>query len=221
MKLYLDTGNIDEIRQGLQYGVIDGVTTNPSLIAEEDKDFHPTVKEIAELLDDNLDDFTVSAEVTAMDAEGMVEQGRELAQIHENILVKIPLIREGIKAVKQLSGEGIRVNVTLCFSPLQALMAAKAGAYVVSPFVGRLDDIGHDGMDLVRETRDIYDRYGLDTKILAASIRHPHHVEQAAGVGADIVTLPYDVFDQLFNHPLTDNGLESFLDDWKEYKEDH
>lgn len=218
MKLYLDTGSVDEVRQAAAYGILDGVTTNPSLIAKEGEDFTETVKRIASLLAEHTDDFTVSAEVTETEADAMVEQGKRLAAIHPNVVVKIPLLPEGIKAVSRLSSEGVRINVTLCFSANQALLAAKAGAFIVSPFVGRLDDIGHEGMALIADIRQVFDNYGFTTQILTASIRHPQHVTEAALIGSDIATMPYAVFEKLFRHPLTDKGNEKFLADWKAYE---
>ena len=214
MKIFLDTANLDEIRRGAEYGIIDGVTTNPSLIAKEGANNADHIQQICEIIDGDI-----SAEVVATEAEAMVREGRELASIHDNVVVKIPLIREGIKAVRQLSSEGIRVNVTLCFSAAQALLAAKAGAYIISPFIGRLDDISHEGMDLIREIVEIYDTYGFPTQVLAASIRGPLHVKDSALAGAHIATLPYSAFDKLFNHPLTDIGLEKFLADYRKSQE--
>jgi len=210
MKIFLDTANLDDLRRGAQYGVIDGVTTNPSLIAKEGVSNADRIEAITEIIDGDI-----SAEVVATEAEAMVREGRELAAIHDNVVVKIPLIREGIKAVKQLSSEGIRTNVTLCFSAAQALLAAKAGAYIISPFIGRLDDLGLEGMDLIREIVTLYDIHDLPTQVLAASIRGPLHVKDAALAGAHIATMPYGVFDKMFNHPLTDSGLEQFLADYR------
>jgi len=210
MKIFLDTANLDDLRRGAQYGVIDGVTTNPSLIAKEGVSNADRIEAITEIIDGDI-----SAEVVATEAEAMVREGRELAAIHDNVVVKIPLIREGIKAVKQLSSEGIRTNVTLCFSAAQALLAAKAGAYIISPFIGRLDDLGLEGMDLIREIVTLYDIHDLPTQVLAASIRGPLHVKDAALAGAHIATMPYGVFDKMFSHPLTDIGLEQFLADYR------
>lgn len=210
MKIFLDTANVDDISRANAYGILDGVTTNPSLIAQEGAEHHERIREICEVVDGD-----VSAEVVATEAEAMVREGRELAALHENVVVKIPLIREGVKATKILSSEGIRVNVTLCFSAAQALLAAKAGAYIISPFIGRLDDIATDGMELIRDIVAVYDNYGYPTQVLAASIRGPLHVKDAALSGAHIATMPYKVFDQLFNHPLTDIGLEKFLADYR------
>ncbi len=210
MRIFIDSANLDEIRKAVAYGIIDGVTTNPSLIAKEGHDHHDQIRAICGILDGD-----VSAEVVATDAEGMIAEGRELARLHDSVVVKIPLIRDGIKAVAKLASEGIRTNVTLCFSPLQALLAAKAGAYLVSPFIGRLDDISHDGTELIRDITEIYDNYGYPTQVLAASARGPLHVKEAALAGAHVCTLPYKVFDQMFNHPLTDIGLEKFLADYR------
>ncbi|MFQ6116612.1 MAG: fructose-6-phosphate aldolase [bacterium] len=214
MKFFLDTANIDEIKQAASMGILDGVTTNPTLVSKEKGKFKDILLNICEVVDG-----PVSAEVVATDFEGMVKEARDLASLHSNIHVKIPMTREGLKAVKALSGEGIRVNVTLCFSPSQALMAAKAGATFVSPFVGRVDDISGVGMDIIADIRTIFDNYGFTTEVLAASLRHPLHVVEAALIGADIATMPYKVFDQLFNHPLTDVGLKRFLDDWEKVKD--
>ena len=213
MKFFIDTANIDEIRQAASLGVLDGVTTNPSLVAKEGRDFHTVLREITSLVNG-----PISAEVTTTNREEMLVQGRELAAIHPNIVVKVPLTREGLQTCKSLRAEGIRVNVTLCFSPSQALLAAKAGATYVSPFVGRLDDISHDGMELIGQIRTIYDNYAYETEILVASIRHPLHVVQAALSGADVATMPFSVVGQLLKHPLTDLGQEKFLSDWKKQK---
>ncbi|MBT9448046.1 MAG: fructose-6-phosphate aldolase [Desulfobacterales bacterium C00003106] len=213
MKFFIDTANIEEIREANKLGVIDGVTTNPSLIAKEGRDFKEVINEICEIIDG-----PISAEAVSPDAEGMVAEGRELSKIHENIVIKIPMTTEGIKATKKLSGEAIKTNVTLVFSPLQALMAAKAGATYVSPFVGRLDDVAHDGMGLVDKIIQIYENYGFTTEIIVASIRNPIHVLDAALMGADIATIPFKVITQIAEHPLTDRGLEKFLDDWKKRK---
>ncbi len=209
MKLFLDTANLDELRAGAKWGIVDGVTTNPSLIAKEGK---PIKEQIAAICD--IVDGPVSAEVVAVESRAMIAEGRELAKIHKNVIVKLPLIREGIEACSALSKEGIRVNVTLCFSPAQALLAAKAGAYFISPFVGRLDDIGTPGMDLIRQIVAIYENYDYETQVLAASLRGSLHVVEAALAGAHIGTLPFKVLDSLFNHPLTDKGLEQFLKDY-------
>ena len=196
-------------------GILDGVTTNPSLVKEQGNvDFHEHVFQICELVDGD-----VSAEVTATDFDGMMEQARTLAQVHENVVVKIPLTKDGIKALRALEEEGIPTNCTLCFSPTQALVAAKAGAGYISPFIGRIDDISSDGIGLIEEIVQIYDNYGMETEILAASIRHPTHVKRAALAGADVATMPFETLEQLLEHPLTDRGLERFLDDWEDYKE--
>ena len=210
MKLFADTGNLKELEALASLGILDGVTTNPSLMAKESGDPRQILKQICRLVQG-----PVSAEVVATDAAGMIREGRELATIDEHIVVKVPLTRDGIKACKSLSGEGIRVNVTLCFSAAQALLAAKAGATFVSPFVGRLDDIAMNGMDLIREIVEIYDNYEFPTEVLVASCRHPIHIVEAARMGADICTCPPAVIDQLFNHPLTNIGLEKFLKDWE------
>ena len=210
MKIFLDTANLDELRRAASFGVLDGVTTNPTLIAKEGADHHDRIREICEIVDGDI-----SAEVVATEAKEMVREGRVLAALHENVVVKVPLIPEGIKACKILSSEDIRVNVTLCFSATQALLAAKAGAYIISPFLGRLDDISHDGMDLIRDIVSIYDNYGFPTQVLAASIRGALHVRDAALSGAHIATMPAKVFDSLFSHPLTDIGLEKFLEDYR------
>ncbi len=209
MQIFLDTANIDEIREAHSWGVIDGVTTNPSLIAKNGKDFIQTIFEIAELVNG-----PVSAETIAQDTEGMVREGRLLAQIHPQIVVKIPLIPAGIAATKQLSADGIKTNVTLCFQANQALLAAKAGATYISPFLGRLDDISQVGVGLIEEIVQIYDNYGYETKVLAASIRHPKHMVDVALAGTDVATLPFSVLSKMFKHPLTDSGNARFLKDW-------
>ncbi|HKL13340.1 MAG TPA: fructose-6-phosphate aldolase [Halanaerobiales bacterium] len=215
MKFFIDTANLEEIKTAESFGILDGVTTNPSLVSKEgDIDFHTRIKEICEIVDG-----PVSAEVVSIDTEGMIEEARELAQLASNVVVKIPMTIDGLKAVKTLSKEGIKTNVTLMFSANQALLAAKAGATFASPFIGRLDDRAHEGMDLIKDMRTIYDNYGFDTQILAASIRHPLHVKQAAKAGADIATIPYSVIEKMSKHPLTDSGLERFLSDWKKFKE--
>ena len=210
MKLFIDTAMIAEIREAQSMGVLDGVTNNPSLIAQTGKPFRKVLEEILEVVDG-----PVSAEVTAVDFEGIRKEAKELASIHPNIVVKVPIIREGLKAIKWCSGEGIKTNVTLCFNPMQALLAAKAGAAYISPFVGRLDDISQDGMELIHEIRGIYDNFGYQTEILSASIRHPMHVVASALAGADVATIPFSVIDKLLNHPLTDIGLKKFLADWE------
>lgn len=209
MKLFIDTANIDEIKEVNDWGVICGVTTNPSLIAKEGRDFKQVVKEITSIVDG-----PISAEVVALDCDGMLEEARELAEIHENIIIKVPMTKEGLKAVKVLAGEGIKTNVTLIFSANQALLAARAGASFVSPFVGRLDDISNEGMDIVSDIAFIFNIHNINCEIIAASIRHPMHVLDAAKAGAHISTIPYKVFDQMLKHPLTDIGIEKFLMDW-------
>ena len=210
MKFFIDTANVEEIRKTNDLGLLDGVTTNPTLISKEGREFKGLIREICGIVDG-----PVNAEVVSTDAEGMIHEARDLVKLADNIVVKIPLIEEGLKAVKILASEDIKTNVTLCFSPTQALMAAKAGAAYVSPFVGRLDDISSAGMDLVEQIITIYDNYGFDTEIIVASIRNPTHVVDAALMGADIATIPYNVIQQLIKHPLTDIGLEKFLADWK------
>ncbi len=210
MKLFVDTGSIKDIEAIAALGILDGVTTNPSLLAKEPGDFRQNLKKICEIVQG-----PVSGEVTATDFAGMLQQGHDIAKIHQHMVVKVPLTRDGIRACKALSGEGIRVNVTLCFSPAQALLAAKAGASYISPFVGRLDDIATNGMELVREIVDIYDNYEFPTEVLVASCRHPIHVVESARMGADIATCPPAVIDAMFNHPLTNIGLEKFLKDWE------
>ncbi len=209
MKLYLDTANVKEIQEGANLGLIDGVTTNPSLVAREGRSFKEMLLEIC-----NMVDGPISAEVVGVESEAMIKEGRDLAKVHKNIVVKVPLIPEGLRATKKLSAEGIRVNVTLCFSPTQALLAAKAGAWCVSPFIGRLDDVSSDGMALIRQIVTIYKNYDYKTQVLVASVRHPQHVVEAALVGGHICTMPYSVFQQLAKHPLTDIGLKKFLADW-------
>ncbi len=210
MKIFIDTANINEIKEAASMGILDGVTTNPSLVAKEGKNFKELLKEICSVVNGDI-----SAEVVAMDLDGMMKEGRELAKVDDKIVVKVPLIKEGLKAVKCLKAEGIRTNVTLCFSPNQALLAAKAGAYIISPFVGRLDDISTSGMELIQQIVTIYDNYGFETQVLVASIRHPLHVVESALMGAHIGTMPFNVLVQLIKHPLTDIGLERFLADWK------
>lgn len=210
MKIFIDTANIDEIRETASMGLLDGVTTNPSLVAKEGRSFKELLKEICSIVDGE-----VSAEVIATDYEGMLKEGRDLAKLDDKIVIKVPLIKEGLKVVKSFKAEGIRTNVTLCFSPNQALLAAKAGAYFISPFIGRLDDISTNGMELISQIITIYRNYGYDTQVLVASIRHPMHVVDAALIGADIATIPYSVLIQLIKHPLTDIGLDKFLADWK------
>lgn len=210
MKFFIDSANISEIKEAASLGILDGVTTNPSLVAKEGKDFRKLLDEICAIVDG-----PISAEVVSTDFNGMMKEGRDLSKIHKNIVVKVPLIKEGLKAVKALKAEGIRTNVTLCFSANQALMAAKAGAYFISPFIGRLDDISTSGMDLIRQIVTIYKNYNYQTEVLVASVRHPLHVVEAAMIGAHICTIPFKVIDQLIHHPLTDLGLERFLADWK------
>jgi transaldolase len=210
MKFFIDTANIDEIKKANELGMVDGVTTNPTLVSKEGREFKGLIKEICDLVDG-----PVNAEVVSLDADGMVREAKELAKLADNIVLKIPLIEEGLKAVKILTQEGIKINVTLCFSPIQALMAAKAGANYISPFVGRLDDISYRGMELVEQIITIYDSYGFETEVIVASVRNPIHVLDAALMGADIATIPYKVIQQLIKHPLTDIGLEKFLSDWK------
>lgn len=213
MKLFIDTANLDEIREINDWGVICGVTTNPSLIAKEGRDFKEVVREITEIVDG-----PISAEVISLDAEGMLEEARDLAKIHSNIIIKVPMTKEGLKAVKVLDSEGIKTNVTLIFSANQALLAARAGASYVSPFVGRLDDIGNEGLYIVEDIVEVFETHNIQTEIIAASIRHPIHVLDAAKAGSHIATIPYKVFYQMLNHPLTDIGIEKFLDDWEDVK---
>ncbi len=210
MKFFIDTADVNEIREAESLGILDGVTTNPTLISKTGRAFKETIEEICTIVKG-----PVSAEVVSTDAEGIIKEGRELAKIADNIVVKVPLIKEGLKAVKALTSEGIKVNVTLCFSSNQALLAAKAGGTYISPFVGRLDDKGHTGMDIIDEIRTIYDNYDFDTEIIVASIRSPLHVRDSALMGADIVTVPFDVFNKIVQHPLTDEGLKKFLEDWE------
>lgn len=214
MKFFIDTANIDEIREAASLGILDGVTTNPSLVSKEGKNFRKLLDEILEIVDG-----PISAEVVATDYQGILKEARDLADIHDNIVVKVPLIKEGLKAVRTLTEEHINTNVTLCFSPSQALMAAKAGATYISPFVGRVDDISTSGMDLVSQIIQIYRNYNFDTQVLVASIRHPLHLVEAALMGADVCTMPFAVINKLFNHPLTDVGLKNFLNDWKKLTE--
>jgi transaldolase len=212
MKFFLDTANVEKIREFAEIGLVDGVTTNPTLVAKEGRDFHEVIKEICSIVDG-----PVSAEVIALDAEGMIEEARELSKLADNVVIKIPMTKEGLKAVNVLSKEGIKTNVTLIFSANQALMAAKAGATYVSPFVGRLDDIGQNGMQLIAEIVQIFRNYDIKTEVIVASVRHPMHVIEAAELGADIATIPFAVLDKMFNHPLTDKGIDSFMKDWEEY----
>ena len=209
MKLYLDTANVKEIQEAASLGVLDGVTTNPSLVAKEGRIFREALVEIC-----NIVDGPISAEVVSLEADAMIKEGKELAKIHQNIVVKVPLIPEGLKATKRMAAEGIKVNVTLCFSPTQALLAAKAGAWCVSPFIGRLDDISSNGMELIRQIVTIYKNYDYKTFVLVASVRHPQHVVEAALAGGHICTMPFSIFQQLVKHPLTDLGVKKFLADW-------
>jgi transaldolase len=213
MKFFIDTANIDEIKEAHSMGMVDGVTTNPSLIAKEGRDFEEIIKGICEIVDG-----PISAEVVSTDTEGMLEEARKLSKIHDNIVVKIPMLVNGLKATRKLAEEGIKTNVTLVFSPLQALMAAKAGATYVSPFIGRLDDISQEGLLLVEQIVEIYGNYAFDTEIIVASIRNPLHVLESALMGADIATIPFSVLNKLAAHPLTDKGLKAFLDDWNKSK---
>mgnify|MGYP001598680249 CR=1 FL=1 len=210
MKFFIDTANITEIKKASEWGLVDGVTTNPSLVSKEGREFKDLIKEICSIVDG-----PVNAEVVSLNAEGMIKEARELIKIHKNIVVKMPMTLEGLKAVKTVSREGIKTNVTLVFSPTQALMAAKAGATYASPFVGRLDDISHNGMDLVSQILAIYENYDFATEVIVASVRHPLHVVDAALLGAHIATIPFKVIEQLSKHPLTDIGIERFLEDWK------
>ncbi|MFI5165453.1 MAG: fructose-6-phosphate aldolase [Thermoanaerobaculales bacterium] len=216
MKLFIDTASIAEITEAASWGILDGVTTNPSLVAKEGRSYHELVAEICHILPG-----PVSAEVLATDAEGMEREGRDLASLAENVVVKLPITRDGIKVCARFAEEGIATNLTLCFSPAQALLVAKAGATYVSPFVGRLDDIGHDGMQLVREIVQIYDAYEFPTQVLVASVRHPQHVVEGALAGADVATVPFKVLEQLFHHPLTDSGLQRFISDFRSAKDVH
>lgn len=212
MKFFIDTANLDEIKEAASIGILDGVTTNPTLLAKEKGkgDFKTILKRICEVVDG-----PVSAEVVALQAEGMVKEAEELAKLHKNIVVKIPMCKEGLKAIKILNAKGIRTNCTLVFSPIQALLAAKAGAAFVSPFVGRLDDASHAGMDLVEDIATIFENYDVTTEIIVASVRNPLHVVEAAVMGADIATIPFKVIEQLIKHPLTDVGIKNFLEDWE------
>lgn len=210
MKFFIDTADVQEIREAHALGLVDGVTTNPSLIAKSGRKFKDVIKEITAIVDG-----PISAEVIALDAEGMVKEARDLVKIHKNIVIKVPMTPEGLKATKQLSAKGIKTNVTLIFTPMQALLAAKAGATYVSPFVGRLDDISQDGMGIIEEIRTIFDNYGYTTEIIVASVRNPIHVLNSALIGADIATIPFSVMIQLAKHPLTDAGITKFLEDWE------
>lgn len=213
MKLFIDTANVDEIREIAEWGVVDGVTTNPSLIAKEKRDFKEVVTEITGIVDG-----PISAEVVSLKHDEMVEEAKELVKIHKNIIIKVPMTEEGLIAVKELHAMGIKTNVTLVFTSTQALLAAKAGASYVSPFLGRLDDISTNGLNLIEEIMDIFNNYSYDTEVIAASIRHPMHVVECARLGCDIATVPYKVFKQMLHHPLTDSGIERFLKDWESVK---
>jgi transaldolase len=210
MKFFIDTANIEEIKEAAKLGVLDGVTTNPSLVAKEKKDYFKLLEEICSIVDG-----PISAEVISTDYDGIIREGKNLTKISNNIVIKVPIIKEGLKAVKTFSGEGIKTNVTLCFSASQALLAAKAGASYISPFIGRLDDISQPGMELISQIVTIYRNYNYETEVLVASVRHPIHVIEAAMIGADVITMPFKVIDQLIKHPLTDIGLEKFLSDFK------
>jgi transaldolase len=210
MKIFIDTANLDQIKEINSWGILDGVTTNPTLVAKEGCDFETRVRDICQVVDG-----PISAEAVSMEAEGMIKEARQLSKIHKNIIVKIPMTSEGLKAVKVLSKEGIKTNVTLVFSPNQALLAAKAGATYVSPFVGRLDDISHDGMAIVRDIVTIFRNYGFKAQVIAASMRHPVHVTEAALAGAHVATIPYDVLKKMLKHNLTDEGIQKFLKDWE------
>jgi transaldolase len=211
MKFFIDTANLDEIKEANELGLIDGVTTNPSLVAKEgDVDFKEHLAKICAIVKGDI-----SAEVTSLDTEGMLKEGRDLAKVASNVVIKVPLTLDGLKACRTFRAEGTKVNVTLCFSAAQALLAAKAGASYISPFIGRLDDVATDGMQLIRDIVQIYGNYGFETEVLAASIRHPMHIVDCALVGADVATIPFKVITQLVKHPLTDKGLEGFLSDWK------
>jgi transaldolase len=213
MKIFLDTANIDEIKKGIDYGILDGVTTNPSLIAKENREFLPLIEEITALVPG-----PVSVEITAVTAKQMIKEAKTYAEIAQNVVIKVPINLEGLKVVKELSDLGINTNVTLIFSASQALLAAKAGATYVSPFVGRIDDISGNGMQLVEDILQIYDNYGIETEVIVASVRHPLHFVQSALMGADIATIPFSTYSKLLSHPLTDQGMEKFLEDWKKVK---
>ncbi len=213
MEIYIDTANIEDIREAASLGVLDGVTTNPSLVAKEGVDFHDRLSEIC-----NVVNGPVSAEVVSIEHDGMLAEAEQLLKIAPNIVIKLPCIVEGLKACKTLSDRGVKINMTLCFQPLQALLVAKAGAYLVSPFIGRIDDISGDGVELIQQIRQIYDNYDFSTKILAASIRHPMHLVQMAMIGADVATVPFKIIQQMMKHPLTDIGLKNFLADWDKGK---
>jgi transaldolase len=214
MKFFIDTANIEEIRQAASLGVLDGVTTNPTLVAREKRNFRELITEICSIVDG-----PISAEVVSLETDGMIKEAESLAEIHENITIKLPLTLDGLKACRHLSEDGVKTNMTLVFSSPQAILAAKAGATFVSPFVGRLDDISSSGMDLIEEIVSIYDNYGFPTEVLVASVRHPLHVVEAALIGADVVTMPFKVIEQLAKHPLTDRGIDQFLADWDKVKD--
>ncbi|WP_350343566.1 fructose-6-phosphate aldolase [Proteinivorax tanatarense] len=214
MQFFIDTADIQQIKKANEIGIVDGVTTNPSLIAKEGRDFHQVIKEISEIIDG-----PISAEVISLDWEGMLKEARQLTKLAPNVVVKIPMTEDGLKAVKILSKENIKTNVTLVFSINQGVLAAKAGATYVSPFAGRLDDIGHNGMDIIGEMVEIFDNYMFDTEVIAASIRHPQHVLDAMKVGSHIATIPYEVFQKMFNHPLTDKGIKAFMKDWEQFQQ--
>lgn len=214
MKFFLDTANLDEIREAASWGQVDGVTTNPSLIAKEGRDFKEVINQICAIVDG-----PISAEVISLEAEGMIREGRDIAAWHPNVIIKVPMTIEGLKAVKVFAAEGIKTNVTLVFSANQALLAARAGATYISPFVGRLDDEGQDGMSLISEIVEVFSNYDFETQILVASVRHPIHVTQAAKLGADVVTMPYKILKQMYHHPLTDSGIAKFLKDWESTKQ--
>ena len=215
MKIFLDTANVQHIKQAADIGILDGVTTNPTLIMKEGRNYVQTLKEITKIVNG-----PISAETVSLNAEGMVKEGKKFAKIHKNIVIKVPMTPEGMKACRIMTKIGIRINTTLCFSANQALLAAKAGTYIISPFVGRLDDIGEKGMHLIKEIRQVYDNYSYKTNILVASIRSPEHVKEAAMIGADISTMPFNVYEQLFKHKLTDKGIKQFLDDWDKLQKD-
>ncbi|MDD1768939.1 MAG: fructose-6-phosphate aldolase [Methanomassiliicoccales archaeon] len=210
MKIFIDSANIEQIKEVNSWGILDGVTTNPTLVAKEKADFSILVRRICEIVDG-----PISAEAVSTEADDIVNEAKKLAAVHRNIVVKIPMTENGLKATKMLSEEGIKVNMTLVFSPAQALLACKAGAKYISPFVGRLDDVGHDGMDVVAQILDILDNYDFDAEVIVASVRHPGHVVEAARMGAHIATIPYDVLKKMFRHPLTDAGIDKFLQDWQ------
>jgi len=216
MQIFIDTAEVSEIKEAASWGVVDGVTTNPSLVAKSGRDHKEVILEIAEIVDG-----PISIETVSLDAEGMLKEAHDFAAWTENAVIKVPMTEEGMKAVKQLSAEGIKTNVTLIFSANQALLAAKAGATYISPFIGRLDDIGEEGMGLIAEIREIYDQYFFETQILTASVRHPRHVTDAAKLGSDVATIPFKVLKQMFQHPLTDSGIEKFLSDWKKHQATH